>query len=137
VTDTTTLAAWRLLGEETVAIDTETPEAFARAQRAEIPLHLDRIAVMLDEAAKDLRTGNTTHGNLRLAAGSRDLGLVLELDQHLSLLDASARNCAEVAAVVERIGPRLTAAEAESRWDEVASLLTDELVPAIRAGAAG
>lgn len=131
-TDATALGAWRLAGDERVIVTTQTPDDFVRVQRAQIPGHLERIAGQLASAAGNLDAGDTTQANRLLATGTRDLVLVLELDQSLSVLSSTAASCAEVVTVLERIGTRLTDAEKAGRWPEVASLLRDELVPAIR-----
>ncbi len=133
-TDRSALAAWRLSGGECVRVGTETPEAFARGRRAEIAIHLARIADMLTAVAHGFTTGLTTDANRVLAAASRDLGLVLELDQQLGRLDGGAPGCERISAAVDRIGVSLTDAERERRWHDVARLLSDELVPALRAG---
>lgn len=134
-TDATALGAWRLAGDERVAVVTQTPDDFVATQRAQIPGHLERIATQLAAAAVGLDAGETAQANRLLATGTRDLLLVLELDQSLSVLSATAAACAEVVTVLERIGTRLTDAEKAARWPEVASLLRDELVPAIRRSA--
>jgi hypothetical protein len=131
-TDATALGAWRLAGDERVAVTTQTPGDFVAMQRAQIPGHLDRIATQLTAVATELDAGDTGKANHLLATGTRELVLVLELDQSLSVLSATAASCAEVVTVLERIGTRLTDAEKGGRWPEVASLLRDELVPAIR-----
>jgi hypothetical protein len=132
-TDRPSLAAWRLSGGESICIGTETPEDFARVRRGEIPGHLTRIADMLTAVAHGFTTGLTTDANRVLAAATRDLGHVLELDQHLARLDGGAPGCERIAETVGRIGTRLTDAERDRRWAEVARLLSDELVPALRA----
>lgn len=131
-TDATALGAWRLAGDERVAVVTQTPGDFVAMQRARIPGHLDRIATQLSAAATELDAGDTGKANRLLATGTRELVLVLELDQSLSVLSATQVTCAEVVTVLERIGTRLTDAEKGGRWPELASLLRDELVPAIR-----
>jgi len=45
--------------------------------------------------------------------------------------------CGALVAAVDRVGPLLAAAERERRWAEVAELLSQELVPLLRAGAGG
>lgn len=131
-TDATALGAWRLAGDERVAVVTQTPGDFVAMQRARIPGHLDRIATQLSAAATELDAGDSGKANRLLATGTRELVLVLELDQSLSVLSATEVTCAEVVSVLERIGTRLTDAEKDGRWPELASLLRDELVPAIR-----
>lgn len=126
------LAAWRLGGGERVRIGTETPDEFAHSRRGEISGHLARIADLLGAVANGLVTGLTTDANRVLAAAARELGLVLELDQQLARLEGTVPGCARVVAAVDRIGDRLTAAERDKRWQEVAELLRDELVPALR-----
>jgi hypothetical protein len=132
-TDRPALAAWRLTGGEAIRVGTETPEDFARVRRGEIAGHLARIADMLTAVAHGFTTGLTGDANRVLAAAARDLGLVLELDQHLARLGGGASGCDRIAATVERIGSRLTDAERDRRWSEVARLLSDELVPVLRA----
>lgn len=132
-TDDGSLAGWRLRGTETVRIETQTPREFAASRRNEVDEHLKRIAVLLSDAAAGLVAGETTQSNRRLAAATRDLGLVLALDRHLSLLDEVGARCEQVAAVVNQIGSRLTDAERGQRWNEVAQILESELVPALRA----
>ncbi len=134
-TDRPALAAWRLTGAESLSIGSETPADFARSRRAEIAGHLRRIADRLAAVATGLLAGDTAAANHLLATTTRDLALVLELDQHVSLLDAGASRCTAVVAAVDKVGLRLTDAERARRWPEVARLLTDELVPALRAGA--
>jgi len=133
-TDRPALAAWRLTGGEHVRVGTETPDEFARGRRAEIAVHLGRIADMLAAVAHGFTTGLTVDANRVLAAATRDLGLVLELDQHLARLGGGEPGCGRIAEAVERVGGRLTDAERERRWHDVARLLSDELVPALRAG---
>jgi hypothetical protein len=133
-TDRSTLAAWRLLGGETVRVGTESPDDFARTRRAQIASHLARIADMLQMVAHGFETGLTLDANRVLAEAARELGLVLELDHHLAELDGKGIGCAPIAAIVDRIGSRLTDAQRGERWAEVARLLSDELVPALRAG---
>lgn len=134
-TDRPALAAWRLAGGETIRIGTEAPAEFARSRRAEMAGHLRTIAELLMAAARGFTTGETAAANRVLAEAARDLQLVLELDGHLATLDGAARNCDAIAATVERIGTRLNDAEQGRRWGEVAQLLSDELIPAIRATA--
>jgi hypothetical protein len=131
-TDATALGAWRLAGDERVAVTTQTPGDFVARQRAQIPGYLDHIATRLSAAVTELEGGDPGTANRLLAGGTRDLVLVLELDQSLSVLSETAATCAEVVTVLERIGTRLTDAEKAGRWPELASLLRDELVPAIR-----
>jgi hypothetical protein len=132
-TDRPALAAWRLTGAESIRIGTESPADFARVRRGEIATHLTRIADMLTAVAHGFTTGLTADANRVLAAASQELSLVLELDQHVAQLDGGAPGCDGIAATVDRIGARLTDAERERRWTEVARLLSDELVPALRA----
>jgi hypothetical protein len=133
-TDRTALAAWRLRGEECVSVGTESPEEFARVRRGEIAGHLTRIADLLTAVAHGFTTGLTVDANRVLAAASEELRLVLELDQHLARLAGSTPGCGQIADTVGRIGGRLNEAERDQRWDEVAQLLSEELVPALRAG---
>jgi hypothetical protein len=134
-TDRRALSAWRLTGRESLAIASETPAEFARARRAEIAGHLARIADRLSTVASGLLAGDTAGANRLLAAATRDLALVLQLDQHVALLDAGTPACGAVVQVVDRVGSQLTDAEQARRWPEVARLLTDELVPVLRAEA--
>jgi hypothetical protein len=134
-TDGAALAAWRLEGGERIRVGTETPLDFARKRRAELAGHLRTIGEMLVAAAGGFTSGETTAANHVLAEAARDLQLALELDRNLALLDGAARNCEAIAATVERIGARLNDAERDRRWGEVAQLLSDELIPAIRASA--
>ena len=132
-TDEAALAAWRLQGSETIRIGTETPLEFARSRRAQLSSHLRTIAELLIASANGLRTGETAAANTVLAEASRDLQLVLELDRSLATIDGGAPGCGAIAETVERIGERLNDAERARRWHEVAQLLSDELIPAIRA----
>ena len=126
------LAGWRLRGAEQVRIGTETPEDFVQSRRLEITGHLGRIADMLTAAAHGLITGLTQDANRVLAAAARELGLVLELDQQLAFFAGASPGCTRIADTVDRIGDRLTEAERSKRWHEVAQLLSEELVPALR-----
>jgi len=90
------------------------------------------IAALLTVVADGLGRGQTADANTVLAAAVRELGLVLELDRRLAVLAPGPSPCEAVEAVVERIGSRLNAAESARRWGEVAQLLSDELVPALR-----
>jgi len=134
-TDARALAGWRLRPEATVQVTTETPTDFVRSRRQEMGVHLRRIADLLAAASDGLTVGAVADGNRRLATATRELRLVLELDQHLAVLEQRQAACAAVTAVVDRIGPALTAAEEERRWPDVAALLRQELVPALRASA--
>ena len=135
-TDPSVLAGWRLVGGEAVTIGTEAPAEFARARRREIPGHLGRIAELLAAVSAGFVAGETAAANRGLAAAARELGLVLELDRQLADIDAAPPGCVGVEDAVHRVGPRLEEAERARRWDEVATLLADELVPALRATAA-
>jgi hypothetical protein len=132
-TDAQQLAAWRLGGGDAIAIRTETPAEFARTRREEIGEHLRRIADRLALAADGLFAGETQLANRVLATAARELGLVLELDDGLAVLDGGTVRCTPVVETVRRIGRQLNEAEEGQRWAEVASLLTAELVPALRA----
>lgn len=132
-TDQVALAAWRLAGSETIAVTTLTPAEFATQRRAQIGAHLRHIAERLALAAEGFAGGEVQAANRLLAAGSRDLGLVLELDQHLAVLEGGAPRCASIVGVLERIGTRLTDAERAERWGDVGRLLAAELVPALLA----
>ena len=134
-TDRVALAAWKLGGSEAIRVVSETPADFARSRRAAMGEHLRHVAVVMEAAARELRGGDAPGGNRLLAIGSRDLGLLLELDRNLSLLDATAARCAAVVVALERCGEPLTAAGRAERWDEVAALLESELLPAIHASA--
>lgn len=129
------LTGRRLAGGETIRIGTETPLEFARSRRAQLASHLRTIAELLIASANGLVSGETQAANTVLAEASRDLKLVIELDRHLATIDGEAPGCGAIAATVERIGERLTDAERGRRWTEVAQLLSDELIPAIRATA--
>jgi hypothetical protein len=130
--DERALAAWRLRGEEVVVVGTETPQQFAATRRAEIPAHLARIADMLAVAADGLRGGATADANRLIARATRELRLVIELDRCLVLLEPATTRCGPVADAIRRIGPRLEEAGRARRWDEMAELLSAELVPALR-----
>jgi hypothetical protein len=132
-TDRNALAARRLRENEGVRIGTETPEEFAETRRREIAGHLGRIADTLRLVADGFRAGQAADANQVLALAAHELGLVLELDHRLAQLAGGTPGCGRVSATVERIGARLNEAERERRWDEVAQLLTDELLPALRA----
>ena len=134
-TNRAALALRRLTGRESITIDSETPADFAAARRKEIAGHLGRLADCLTEAASGLAAGQTVAANRLLASATRDLALVLELDHQVAVLEAGAPSCGAVVAAVDRVGPRLAAAERGRRWDEVAELLSRELVPVLRAGA--
>jgi hypothetical protein len=131
-TDRRALSAWRLTGRESLAIASETPADFARARSAEIAGHLARIADRLSTVATGLLNGDTANANRQLATATRDLALVLQLDQHISQLAAATPRCESVVKVVDRVGTQLTDAEQARQWPEVARLLKDELVPALR-----
>jgi hypothetical protein len=135
-TDPSVLTGWRLVGGEAVTIGTEAPDEFARARRREIPGHLGRIAELLAAVSAGFVAGETIAANRGLAAAARELGLVLELDRQLAEIDAAPPACLGIEDAVHRVGPRLEEAERGRRWDEVATLLADELVPALRATAA-
>jgi hypothetical protein len=126
------LAGVRLGGGERVAIVTEAPQDFARARRREIPAHLRRIADRLGVAASGFEIGDAGPANRTLAEAARELSLVLELDRQLAVLDAEPAGCAGIAETVRRVGPHLEEAERDRRWTDVARLLTDEIVPALR-----
>jgi hypothetical protein len=132
-TDAVALAAWRLAGSETVAVTTLTPAEFAAERRGQIGDHLRRIAEHLALAAEGFAGGEVQAANRLLASSSRDLGLVLELDQHLAVIEGNTARCASIVGVLEQIGGRLTDAERGERWTEVARLLADEVVPALLA----
>jgi hypothetical protein len=135
--DDQALAGWRLRGEEVIVIGTETPQHFAATRRAEMPGHLERIADMLAAAAEELRGGGTVDANRLIARATRELRLLIELDRSLLLLEPGPSRCAPVSATIRRIGPQLEEAGRARRWGEMASLLSEELVPALRtAGAA-
>ena len=131
-TDAARMGSWRLRGDEVVAICTATPEAFATARRTELAGHLRRIADLLSAAAGGFRDGNAVDANVVFAEATRALLLVLELDQHVTQLIPGSSRCESVAEAVRRVGPQLEAAERGQRWSEVATLLADELVPALR-----
>lgn len=135
-TDGSALAGWRLAGGEAIEIVTETVVDFARSRRESSAHELNRLADWLTLAAKGLREGQTREANTVLAAATRELGLILELDGYLTRLDAQGVSFPQVVATIERVGERLNTAERCQRWTEVASLLDDELVPALRSEAA-
>lgn len=134
-TDSAALRAWRLDGAETVRIGTETPLEFASARRAEIAAHLGRIGETLEEAARQITGDDAAAARRLVARATRELRLVLELDDRIAVLDARGTVCGQVAETVRRIGPRLEDAARERRWEAVAGLLAEELVPALRPGA--
>ena len=135
-TDGGALARWRLSGGESVEILTETVIDFVQSRRREAAQQLARIADWLTLAAKGLRDGSTKDGNTVLAAATRELSVILQLDGHLMQLDPRGPSFPSVVDAIERIGDRLNAAEQDRRWSEVASLLDADLVPALRADAA-
>jgi hypothetical protein len=120
-TDASRMGAWRLRGDEVIT-----------ARRTELAGHLRSIADLLSAAAGGFRDGNPVDANIVFAEATRALLLVLELDQHVTQLLPGGSRCLPVAEVVQRVGPQLEAAERAQRWGEVASLLSDELVPALR-----
>jgi hypothetical protein len=130
-TDAAALAALRLAGSEQVRVVTETPAEFARSRRIALGEHLAHVRRVLDGAVQALRAGDATGGNRLLAVGSRDLGLVLELDRNLAVLDAGAARCAAIVGALEGCGERMTAASRAERWDELATILEQELLPVI------
>lgn len=126
----------RLLGTETLTIRSEVPGAFAAARRQELPVHLGRITRVLEVAARGFTEGHEADAYRCLALASHELAMVIELDQSVARLDAAAPpRCAGVLETVRRIGPRLEAATRARRAAEVAALLTDEMLPALRAAA--
>jgi hypothetical protein len=131
-TDLDALRRFRLRGAEAVAVGTEAPADFARTRRAQIPGHLRRIADRLGDAAGCFDAGDAGTANRTLAAAARELSLVLELDRQLAVIDAAPAGCEAIAEAVRRVGPVLEEAERDRRWGDVARLLTDELVPALR-----
>jgi hypothetical protein len=134
-TDVPALAVWRLLGEEQITIESVTPAELAATRRREIGDYVTRIADLLELAASGLVAGETMDANRLLATGTRELGLVLELDHQVAVLGNTPTTCDAVCEAVRRIGTQLTEAERDRRWPEVATLLTSELVPALRASA--
>ncbi len=136
-TDRAALAARRLTGRESIAVGSETPSEFAASRRKEIAGHLHRVADRLAAAASGLAAGETVAANRLLASATRDLALVLELDHQVAVLEAGVPACGALVAAVDRVGPLLAAAERERRWADVAELLSQELVPLLRAGAGG
>lgn len=131
-TDTARMGGWRLRGDEVITIRTATPEGFATERRGELAGHLHQIADLLSAAAGGFRDGNTADANLVLAEATRALLLVLQLDEHVTRLIAGESRCLPVAEVVQRVGPQLEAAERGQRWGEVATLLSEQLVPVLR-----
>jgi len=87
----------------------------------------------IKSVADGFAAGETVRANRGLAGAARELGLVLELDRRLVALDRGPSRCDGVAETVRRLGPRLEEAERGRRWQEVATLLAEELVPALRA----
>jgi hypothetical protein len=134
-TDALAIGRRRLGGAETVQVSTETPAEFAAARRREMPAHLTRLAEIFTLVAHGLGAGQERDASRVLAEGARELGLVLELDQRLSTLDATEGSCVPVVAAVRRVGSQLTEAQRDRRWSEVARLLAEDLIPALRAGA--
>ena len=134
-TDVPALAVWRLLGQEQITIESVTPAELAATRRREIGDYVTRIADLLELAASGLVAGETMDANRLLATGTRELGLVLELDHQVSILGNTPTACDAVCDAVRRIGNQLTDAERDRRWHDVAVLLTTELVPALRASA--
>jgi hypothetical protein len=135
-TDGTALARWRLSGGEAVEVLTETVLEFVQSRRRQAAQQLTHIADWLTIAANGLRTGATTDANTVLAAATKELAVILQLDGHLMQLDARGPAFPAVVQAIERIGERLNAAEQAQRWSEVATLLDADLVPALRADAA-
>ena len=135
-TDGGVLARWRLSGGESIEILTVSVIDFVQSRRREAGQQLGRIAEWLTVAAKGLREGATNDANTVLAAATKELAIILELDGHLMQLDPHGPSFPTVVQAIERIGERLNAAEHEKQWDEVASLLDADLVPALRADAA-
>jgi len=135
-TNRAALASRRLSGRESIAVGSETPAEFAATRRSEIHGHLHRLADRLAAAADGLIAGDIAAANRLLASATRDLALVLELDHRVAVLEAGTPSCGAVVAAVDRVGARLAAAERDRRWGEVADLLSRELVPVLRAGAA-
>jgi hypothetical protein len=131
-TDRVALTGRRLAGSETITVRTEAPIEFAQARRREIADHVRHIADLFTTVVDRLDAGETARANRALSGAARALGLVLELDEQLGVLDGGRTDCAEIADAVRVIGPRLEAAERAQRWHEVASLLRDELVPRLR-----
>ena len=134
-TDAGALARWRLSGSESVEILTETVIDFVRSRRVQAAQQLCRVADWLTMAAKGLRDGSTNDANTVLAAATKELAVILELDGQLMRLDAHGPSFPTVVQVIERIGEQLNAAEHGQRWSEVATLLDGDLVPALRADA--
>lgn len=127
------LARRRLRGTEEVTVETEGPGDFAAARRREVPVHLGRITNVLEVATRGFAAGQEADAYRCLALASQELALVIELDQSLACLDDVPSRCADVLATVRRIGPRLEAATRACRGAEVAALLADEMLPALRA----
>jgi hypothetical protein len=134
-TDEAVLGDTRLRGAEAIRIGTESARGFAEQRRGELPRHFARIADLLAAVARGFATGLTDDANRVLAVAARELALVLELDRRLGELDGGGGS-AELLAVVERVGPRLTEAARAARWGDLAALLDAELVPALRGAAA-
>lgn len=132
-TDVPALAGWRLTGDEQVRIESATQGELVEIRRREITAYVARIADLFEVAASGFTAGETMDANRLLAAGTRELALVLELDQQVAVLGTTTATCEAVCDAVRRVGVQLTEAERDHRWPEVAALLTTELVPALRA----
>lgn len=130
-TDRVALSSCRLAGTEAIAVRTEAPIEFAQARRREIADHVRQIAQLFTSVIDRLDAGETARANRALSGAARALGLVLELDEQLGVLDGGRTDCTAIADAVRLIGPRLEAAERDQRWHEVASLLRDELIPVL------
>ncbi len=103
-TDGSALAGWRLAGGESVEIVTETVVDFARTRRESSARELPRLAEWLALAAKGMRDGQTREANTVLAAATRELALILQLDGHLAQLDEHGISFPRVVAAIERVG---------------------------------
>jgi len=133
----TLLAQRRLRGTETVDIRTEAAASFVAFRRREIPVHLGRIASVLDAAARGFGAGHEADAYRCVALASQELKLVLDLDRSLASLEASPARCGALRETVLRVGPGLEAALRGCRTREVAALLVDEMLPALRAAIHG
>jgi hypothetical protein len=126
------LAQRRLRGTEAVDIRTEEAASFVASRRRELPVHLGRIASVLDVAARGFTAGQEADAYRCVALASQELKLVLDLDHSLAQLEASSLRCGALRETVRRVGPGLEAAVRGSRTREVAALLVGEMLPALR-----
>jgi hypothetical protein len=131
------LAQRRLRGTETVDIRTEEAKTFVASRRRELPVHLGRIANVLDVAARGFAAGREADAYRCVALASEELKLVLDLDHSLARFESSAARCGALRETVRRVGPGLESALRGSRTREIAALLVDEMLPALHAAIRG